>query len=184
MKGVVSIWLLLCLSSSLDKNGMFYHMARFRSANLFIFFFFFSSIWILLDCTSVLSFGFVYFLGLHFNLLVGFSVMPLIFFKSSRFFFKFFFRERKGRRERERDVSEEHESAAFHMHPNPGSNQQPRYLPWLVIKLETFCCTERHSNQLSDLATVVPLLFKASLRVLIHSYFLKLYLELILYHFT
>lgn len=39
LKGVVSVWLLLCLSSSLDKNRMFYCMVGFRSINLFSVFF-------------------------------------------------------------------------------------------------------------------------------------------------
>ena len=69
-----SIYLIASLSSSLDKNGKFHCMVGFSATNLV--FFCFSLFF--LDCTFVLSFGYDYFSGLPFNLLVSFLVMYLL----------------------------------------------------------------------------------------------------------
>lgn len=73
LKGVVICWI-ASLSFCSDKNGMVYCMLRLRSSNLFVGDFF--SSYILFNC--ICFFGFDYFLRLHFNLLIGFLVMPLI----------------------------------------------------------------------------------------------------------
>ena len=69
---------------------------------------------------------------------------------SSVFSFSFFFnphpkiclliwqRETEWEREKNINVREKHWSAASHMGPDRGSNPQPRYVPWLGIRLETF----------------------------------------------
>ena len=54
-----------------------------------------------------------------------------------------------GFRKRRREKREKRWSVASYMHPNWGSNPQPRYVPWPGIKPTTFWCIGRCSNQLS-----------------------------------
>ena len=51
---------------------------------------------------------------------------------------------REGERERNIDVREKHQPAAFHMHPNQETNLQPRHVPYPGIKPVTFWFEEQH----------------------------------------
>ena len=69
--------------------------------------------------------------------------------------------ERKGGRNI--DVREKHQLVASHMHPNRGSNPQPRYMPWPGIKPAAFwgCMgttlqpTEPHGQDFPDILMTV-----------------------------
>ena len=65
------------------------------------------------------------------------------------------FREREGNT----DVREKHQLVAFCVHPNQGSNLQPRYVRWVGSERTAFLC----SNQLSHLARSQNLFFKIAI---------------------
>ena len=56
--------------------------------------------------------------------------------------------------EREREIErEKHQMVASHMHPDWGSNPQPRYVPWPGMKPASCWCMGWCSNQLSHPAS-------------------------------
>ena len=64
-------------------------------------------------------------------------------------------REREEGEERQRNiyVREKHQLFASYTCPDRGSNPQPRYAPWLIVKPTIFWCTGLCSNQLTHLAS-------------------------------
>ena len=69
-------------------------------------------------------------------------------------------RERENRRKRERGREREKRKKERNISVRKTFTSSLPYVPRLGIKPATFCCTGRHSNQLSNLARALPLSFK------------------------
>ena len=76
---------------------------------------------------------------------------------------------------------EKHWLVAFCIHPDWGSNSQPRYVPWLGIRQATFQFTGRQSNQLSHTGQALILHFILQFLLLLQLLLLKTSLNLVVW---